>query len=53
MSEAENNNVGTTSVRETHRFDEGRLSEWMAINVDGYRGPLSIEQFKGGQSNPT
>jgi aminoglycoside phosphotransferase (APT) family kinase protein len=53
VSEAENHNIGTTSVRETHRFDEGRLAEWMAINVDGYRGPLSIEQFKGGQSNPT
>jgi aminoglycoside phosphotransferase (APT) family kinase protein len=45
--------IGTTPVRETHRFDEGRLAEWMAFNVDGYRGPLTIEQFKGGQSNPT
>jgi aminoglycoside phosphotransferase (APT) family kinase protein len=25
----------------------------MEREVEGYRGPLSIEQFKGGQSNPT
>jgi aminoglycoside phosphotransferase (APT) family kinase protein len=25
----------------------------MAANVEGYRGPLTVEQFKGGQSNPT
>jgi aminoglycoside phosphotransferase (APT) family kinase protein len=25
----------------------------MANNVDGFAGPLSISQFKGGQSNPT
>ena len=26
---------------------------WMAREVEGYRGPLTVEQFKGGQSNPT
>jgi aminoglycoside phosphotransferase (APT) family kinase protein len=25
----------------------------MGANVDGYRGPLRVMQFKGGQSNPT
>lgn len=25
----------------------------MQANVAGYRGPLSVEQFRGGQSNPT
>ena len=29
------------------------LSAWMAANVEGFAGPVSIEQFKGGQSNPT
>lgn len=53
MNQADNDNVGTLPVREVHRFDEGRLTEWLAINVDGYRGPLTVEQFKGGQSNPT
>ncbi|HEY4083058.1 MAG TPA: phosphotransferase [Burkholderiaceae bacterium] len=44
---------GTTPVREAHRFDESRLAEWMAAHVAGYAGPLSVEQFRGGQSNPT
>jgi aminoglycoside phosphotransferase (APT) family kinase protein len=46
-------NVGTKPVAETHRFDETRLAEWLAANVEGYRGPLDVRQFKGGQSNPT
>ncbi|MET0293628.1 MAG: phosphotransferase [Phenylobacterium sp.] len=46
-------NVGTTAVREGYAFDEAALERWMADNVDGYAGPLSVEQFKGGQSNPT
>ncbi|MFX4914372.1 phosphotransferase, partial [Acinetobacter baumannii] len=25
----------------------------MNENVEGFAGPLSVEQFKGGQSNPT
>ena len=44
---------GTTQVRDAHRFDEARLAEWMQANVSGYTGPLTVEQFKGGQSNPT
>ncbi|MFN3817722.1 phosphotransferase [Blastomonas sp.] len=46
-------NAGTSAVREAYSFDEGALARWMAANVDGYCGPLSVEQFKGGQSNPT
>jgi aminoglycoside phosphotransferase (APT) family kinase protein len=44
---------GTTAVREAHRFDEMRLAQWLAAHVAGYSGPLTVEQFKGGQSNPT
>lgn len=44
---------GTSAVRDRHRFDEVALARWMAAHVDGYEGPLSVEQFKGGQSNPT
>lgn len=44
---------GTQAVREQHRFDEARLADWMQANVEGYTGPLTVEQFKGGQSNPT
>lgn len=46
-------NAGTTAVREAHRFDEQRLAQWLEQNVEDYAGPLSVEQFKGGQSNPT
>jgi aminoglycoside phosphotransferase (APT) family kinase protein len=44
---------GTAAVRESHRFDETQLAHWMAGHVQGYSGPLTVEQFKGGQSNPT
>lgn len=46
-------NVGTTPVREGYAIDEAALAAWMAANVDGFAGPLAVEQFKGGQSNPT
>lgn len=53
MSADPSANSGTTGVRDAHRFDEKRLAAWMAEHVDGYHGPLTVEQFKGGQSNPT
>jgi aminoglycoside phosphotransferase (APT) family kinase protein len=46
-------NSGTVAVREAHRFDIPALAEWMAREVEGYEGPLEVQQFKGGQSNPT
>lgn len=46
-------NAGTTPVREAHRFDEAALARWLQANVVDYEGPLTVEQFKGGQSNPT
>ena len=46
-------NSGTSAVRDTHRFDVAALDRWMGAHVDGYAGPLQVEQFKGGQSNPT
>ena len=46
-------NVGTSEVREAHRFDEARLEQWLASEVEGFSGPLNVEQFRGGQSNPT
>ncbi|CAN5621037.1 phosphotransferase [soil metagenome] len=45
--------IGTMAVQEKHRFDERRLAEFMAGHVAGFAPPLSVEQFKGGQSNPT
>jgi aminoglycoside phosphotransferase (APT) family kinase protein len=46
-------NSGTTPVRDGTRFDEASLAVWMNTHVNGFRGPITIEQFKGGQSNPT
>lgn len=46
-------NEGTTPVREGFAFDEAALAGWMEKNVEGYAGPMQVEQFKGGQSNPT
>jgi aminoglycoside phosphotransferase (APT) family kinase protein len=44
---------GTRPVEERHRIDELSLDGWMRENVEGYQGPLTVLQFKGGQSNPT
>ena len=46
-------NSGTIEVREAHRFDTDCLDSWMRREVGGYSGPLRVEQFRGGQSNPT
>lgn len=46
-------NAQLTSVREAHRFDEAALTRYLEANVEGFEGPLEVEQFEGGQSNPT
>jgi len=45
--------TGTMPVTAQHRFPTDRLVAWMAEHVEGFRGPLEVEQFRGGQSNPT
>jgi len=45
--------AGTSAVRPGQEIDAQALDRWMAAQVEGYAGPLAIEQFKGGQSNPT
>jgi aminoglycoside phosphotransferase (APT) family kinase protein len=45
--------VGTVEPEGADRLDEARLAEWMQANVDGFKGPLHLTKFKGGQSNPT
>lgn len=50
---AEETFVGTKPVEERHRLDEAKLDEWMRQTIEGYRGPLALLQFRGGQSNPT
>ncbi len=44
---------GTRPVADAHRFDVAALERYMRANVAGFVGPLAVEQFKGGQSNPT
>ncbi len=45
--------AGTKPVDARLAFDTAALDRWMRANVDGYAGPLTVTQFKGGQSNPT
>ena len=45
--------MGTKPVAERQKVDLGALSDYMHKHVDGFTGDLHIEQFKGGQSNPT
>ncbi len=44
---------GTREVDPRYALDAVALGAWMAANVEGYAGPLTVRQFKGGQSNPT
>jgi aminoglycoside phosphotransferase (APT) family kinase protein len=45
---------GTASqVRAGYRFNVSALELWMTDHVAGFVGPLQVEQFAGGQSNPT
>jgi aminoglycoside phosphotransferase (APT) family kinase protein len=46
-------NVGTKPVAESHAFDVAALQAHLEARLSGFAGPLTVEQFKGGQSNPT
>ena len=45
--------VQLTPVRAAHRFDENALDEYLKKNLKRYAGSLKVQQFEGGQSNPT
>jgi aminoglycoside phosphotransferase (APT) family kinase protein len=45
--------TGTMPVAEKQRFDMVALEAYLSVHVEGFGGALTIEQFKGGQSNPT
>ena len=45
--------IGTMPVPERHRFDVTSLERFLREHVEGFGGNLEVEQFKGGQSNPT
>jgi aminoglycoside phosphotransferase (APT) family kinase protein len=44
---------GTMEVRAAHQIDTAALEAYMRRAVEGFKGPLEVRQFKGGQSNPT
>jgi aminoglycoside phosphotransferase (APT) family kinase protein len=45
--------TGTRPVAAEHAFEVDALEAWLSAEVPGFRGPLAVEQFRGGQSNPT
>ena len=45
--------TGTKEVSAPLRFDTARLEDYLTASAKGFKGPLSVKQFKGGQSNPT
>ncbi len=45
--------LGTREVSGQHVFDVNALSAYLEKNLPGFQGPLTVEMFKGGQSNPT
>jgi aminoglycoside phosphotransferase (APT) family kinase protein len=45
--------AATTAMRPGLEIDGERLAGYLEAHVPGFQGPLSIRQFKGGQSNPT
>ncbi len=46
-------NSGTIDVPERHRIDLDALERYLEARIEGFKGPLTVELFKGGQSNPT
>jgi aminoglycoside phosphotransferase (APT) family kinase protein len=45
-------NATTIPVRDAHRFEPGALADYLWATL-GLPGPIEVEQFAGGQSNPT
>jgi len=44
---------GTKDAAPALALDAARLECYLTQHVQGFTGPLSVKQFKGGQSNPT
>ena len=51
--DAETAFVGTVAPEGADVLDAAKLTAWMDANVEGFRGPVDVSKFKGGQSNPT
>ena len=46
-------NPGATLAASVHPFDTAPLAAYLVANVGKFSGDLVVEQFQGGQSNPT
>ena len=44
---------GTREMSASHAFDVAALQAYLERELPGFAAPLTVEQFKGGQSNPT
>jgi len=44
---------GVGEVSDRHKFDEAALAQWLAAHVPGFTTDIEVQQFRGGQSNPT
>ncbi len=44
---------GTKEAAPALRLDVTRLEDYLTAHIEGFAGPLTAQQFKGGQSNPT
>jgi aminoglycoside phosphotransferase (APT) family kinase protein len=53
MTDAAKEFTGLGETPDHLKFDEAALDLYMRAHVDGYKGPLNVNKFKGGQSNPT
>ncbi len=53
MSTASENFSGTKAVADHLQFDAAALAAYLRTHLAGFAGELRVEQFKGGQSNPT
>jgi aminoglycoside phosphotransferase (APT) family kinase protein len=45
--------AGLRQIPAQHSFDTQRLNAWMQTHIAGFSGPIEVQQFAGGQSNPT
>jgi aminoglycoside phosphotransferase (APT) family kinase protein len=45
--------IGTKPVEQRLLFDVGALQKYLNDRIEDLKGPLQVEQFRGGQSNPT
>src|SRR3546814_8783242 len=45
--------ISTVDVAANSAFDEARLAAYLAGRIADFSGPMRVQRFEGGQSNPT